>query len=321
MKKELNEIRKSKYFKYIIVFGLIKKVILLIILLFPLISSTQEEKEIDSIELNSNWKKSGKFTFLGNQSSYSYWTAGGQTSVSGTIKVDYDFNFENNGWNWDTKLITAYGLNSIGGTKYIKKTDDRIEINSLLGKKFTNNLIGNWSYSSFVNFKTQWTKGFRYSNSGGEETKTELSRFFSPAYLQIGVGLYWRKTKDLWVNFAPVTGRLIIVNKDFTQNLAEGKKYFGVKKGKNNRFELGASLSSYFKVQLLENVELENRLSLYSDYLENPGNIDLDYTITTIMKVNKYLTTNLIFQFIYDDNSIKRLQVREVMGIGLSLDI
>ena len=116
-------------------------------------------------------------------------------------------------------------------------------------------------------------------------------------------------------------GRLILVNKDFTQNLAEGKTYFGVKKGKNNRFELGASLSSYFKVQLLENVELENRLSLYSDYLENPGNIDLDYTITTIMKVNKYLTTNLIFQFIYDDNSIKRLQVREVMGIGLSLDI
>ena len=80
-------------------------------------------------------------------------------------------------------------------------------------------------------------------------------------------------------------------------------------------------MSSYFKVQLLENVELENRLSLYSDYLENPGNIDLDYTINTIMKINKYLTTNLIFQFIYDDNSIKRLQVREVMGIGLSIDI
>ena len=107
--------------------------------------------------------------------------------------------------------------------------------------------------------------------------------------MQIGVGLYWRKTKDLWVNFAPVTGRLILVNKDFTQNLAEGKTYFGVKKGKNNRFELGASLSSYFKVQLLENVELENRLSLYSDYLENPGNIDLDYTgITTVINSKTY---------------------------------
>ncbi len=39
------------------------------------------------------------------------------------------------------------------------------------------------------------------------------------------------------------------------------------------------------------------------------------------MKINKHLTTNLILQFIYDDNSVKRLQVREVMGIGLNLKI
>ena len=293
-----------------------------ILCLFFTLSVFAQEKANDTTELKSNWNNSGKFTFLGNQSSYSYWTAGGQTSLSGTIKIDYDFNFENNGWNWDTKLITAYGLNSIGGSKYLKKTDDRLEVNSLLGKKFTNNLIGNWSYSSFVNFKTQWTKGYRFrKNANGEEERTELTRFFSPAYLQIGVGLYWRKTKDLWVNFAPVTGRLIMVNRSFTENLADGKQYFGVNKGANSRFELGASLRSYFKFELIENVEVSNRISLYSDYLENSGNIDLDYTINTTMKVNKYLTTNLILQFIYDDNSIKRLQVREVMGIGINLKI
>jgi len=293
-----------------------------IFFLFFILNVLSQEKAIDSTNVKNNWTKSGNFTFLGNQSSYSYWTAGGQTSISGTIKIDYDFNFENNGWNWDTKVITAYGLNSIGGSKYLKKTDDRFEINSLLGKKFTNNLIGNWSYSSFINFKTQWTKGYRYrKNSNGEEERSELTRFFSPAYLQIGIGLYWRKSKDLWVNFAPVTGRLIIVNKFFTENLQDGKQYFGVNKGSNSRFELGASLRSYFKFEFIENVEISNRLSLYSDYLENSGNIDLDYTINTSMKINKHLTTNLILQFIYDDNSVKRLQVREVMGIGLNLKI
>ena len=293
-----------------------------IFFLFLILNVLSQEKAIDSTNIKNNWNKSGNFTFLGNQSSYSYWTAGGQTSISGTIKIDYDFNFEKNGWNWDTKVITAYGLNSIGGSKYLKKTDDRFEINSLLGKKFTNNLIGNWSYSSFINFKTQWTKGYRYrKNSNGEEERSELTRFFSPAYLQIGIGLYWRKSKDLWVNFAPVTGRLIIVNKFFTENLQDGKQYFGVNKGSNSRFELGASLRSYFKFEFIENVEISNRLSLYSDYLENSGNIDLDYTINTSMKINKHLTTNLILQFIYDDNSVKRLQVREVMGIGLNLKI
>ena len=295
--------------------------ILFLIIFFNLIN-LHAQKEIKKDSLETNWNLSGKFTFLGNQSSYSYWTAGGQTSVSGTIKVDYDFNYDKDGWNWDTKLITAYGLNSIGGSKFLKKTDDKLEINSLLGKKFTNNLIGNWSYSSFINFKTQWTKGYRFrKNSQGEEERTELTRFFSPAYLQVGVGLYWKKNKDFWINMAPFTGRLIIVNRYFTNNLEDNKRYFGVKKGKNSRFELGASIRSFFKFELVENVFVTNRISLYSDYLDNPANIDLDYTINTIMKVNKYLTTNLIIQFIYDHNSVKRLQVREVMGIGISLDI
>ena len=292
--------------------------ILFLIIFFNLIN-LHAQKEIKKDSLETNWNLSGKFTFLGNQSSYSYWTAGGQTSVSGTIKIDYDFNYDKDGWNWDTKLITAYGLNSIGGSKFLKKTDDKLEINSLLGKKFTNNLIGNWSYSSFINFKTQWTKGYRFrKNSQGEEERTELTRFFSPAYLQVGVGLYWKKNKDFWINMAPFTGRLIIVNRYFTNNLEDNKRYFGVKKGKNSRFELGASIRSFFKFELVENVFVTNRISLYSDYLDNPANIDLDYTINTIMKVNKYLTTNLIIQFIYDHNSVKRLQVREVMGIGIS---
>jgi len=298
------------------------KRLLVVIILFFSLNNTQSQNDKVQDSIDNSWLLSGKFTFLGNQSSYSYWTAGGQTSVSGTIKIDYDFNYDKNGWNWDTKLITAYGLNSVGGSKFLKKTDDKLEINSLLGKKFTNNLIGNWSYSSFINFKTQWTKGYRFrKNSEGQEERTELTRFFSPAYLQVGIGLYWKKNKDLWVNMAPVTGRLIMVNRFFTDNLEDNKQYFGVSKGKASRFELGASIRSFFKFELLENVFVSNRISLYSDYLDNPANIDLDYTINTEMKINKYLTTNLIIQFIYDHNSVKRLQVREVMGIGLSLDI
>ena len=113
---------------------------------------------------------------------------------------------------------------------------------------------------------------------------------------------------------------LIVVNKFFTNKLNENQEYFGVKKGATSRFELGASIRSFYKFEFLENVFITNRISLYSDYLENPENIDLDYTINTSLKVNKYLTTDLILQFIYDNNAVKRLQVRQVMGIGLSLN-
>ena len=275
-----------------------------------------------SNDIPEKWKNSGNALFLVNQSSFSNWTSGGQSSISGTLKIDYNFNYSDNGWDWDTKVISNFGLNKISGSDFLKKTDDRIEINSVLGKKFNNDIIGRWSYSSFFNFQTQFAKGYRFGrDANGNPNRTEKSRFFSPATIQLGVGMYWKKSKDLWVNVAPMTGKLILVNRRFTENLNENQTYFGVKKGGNSRFELGASIRSYYKSEIFENVTMENRLSLYSDYLDRPQNIDFDCTFNFIMKVNQYVSTNLIFQFVYDDNEIKRVQVREVLGVGLNIDL
>ena len=275
-----------------------------------------------SNDIPEKWKNSGNALFLVNQSSFSNWTSGGQSSISGTLKIDYNFNYSDNGWDWDTKVISNFGLNKISGSDFLKKTDDRIEINSVLGKKFNTDIIGRWSYSSFFNFQTQFAKGYRFGrDANGNPNRTEKSRFFSPATVQLGVGMYWKKSKDLWVNLAPMTGKLILVNKRFTENLNENQTYFGVKKGGNSRFELGASIRSYYKSEIFENVTMENRLSLYSDYLDRPQNIDFDCTFNFIMKVNQYVSTNLIFQFVYDDNEIKIVQVREVLGVGLNIDL
>ena len=292
------------------------KIIHLLIFLFinSLLFSQEEE--------DSKWKNSGNAIFLVNQSSFSNWSSGGQSSISGTLKIDYNFNYTDNGWDWDTKLISNFGLNKISGSDFLKKTDDKIEVNSVLGKKFNNDVIGKWSYSSFFNFQTQFAKGYRFGkDSNGNPNRTEKSRFFSPATLQLGVGLYWKKSKDFWVNVAPMTGKLILVNRFFTESLNETQTYFGVKKGGNSRFELGASVRAYYKSEIFENVSLENRLSLYSDYLDRPQNIDFDCTFNFVMKVNQYISTNLIFQFVYDDNDIKRVQVREVLGLGLNIDL
>jgi len=275
-----------------------------------------------SNDVPEKWKNSGNALFLVNQSSFSNWTSGGQSSISGTLKIDYNFNYSDNGWDWDTKVISNFGLNKISGSDFLKKTDDRIEINSVLGKKFNNDIIGRWSYSSFFNFQTQFAKGYRFGkDANGNPNRTEKSRFFSPATVQLGVGMYWKKSKNLWVNVAPMTGKLILVNRRFTENLNENQTFFGVKKGGNSRFELGASVRSYYKSEIFENVTMENRLSLYSDYLDRPQNIDFDCTFNFIMKVNQYVSTNLIFQFVYDDNEIRRVQIREVLGVGLNIDL
>ena len=289
-------------------------------LLFCSILISQEN--IDTLKVKTNWKTNGNAIFLINQSSFSNWTSGGQSSVSGTLKINYNLNYFDNGWAWDTKILSAFGLNKISGSDFLKKTDDRIEINSVVGKKFNNNLIGKWSYSSFFNFQTQFAKGYRFGkDTNGNSIRTEKSRFFSPATTQLGIGLYWKKDQNFWINVAPMTGKLILVNRLFTKNLNDNQSYFGVKQNGNSRFELGASVRSFYKTEIYENITLENRLSLYSDYLDKPKNVDFDYTLNVTMKVNKFISTNLVFQFVYYDNEIKIMQIREVLGVGLNIDL
>ena len=264
------------------------------------------------------WSYSGKASLLFNQTAFSQWASGGVNNISLGFSVDYEVHYRENGWSWDTKSSGSYGLSYIQGDKFLKKTNDRLEINSLLGKEFSDT----WSYSTILNFKSQIAHGYRFgTNEEGEETRSLRTQFFSPAYLQFGVGLYWKKSTDLWLNIAPFTQRITFVSRQFTQDLAEDKAYFGVSKGNSHLFELGASVSGFYKFEVLENIFIENRLALYTDYLGKPKNIDLDYSLTATMKVNEYISTQLEVQLVYDDNAVKNLQSREVFGVGLSLTL
>ena len=266
----------------------------------------------------TDWKRGGTAKLLFNQAAFSEWASGGQNSVSLSFHTDYDLSYTNNGWNWDTKFLGDFGLTKLSGSKYLRKTNDRFDLQSFLGKKFS----PTWSYSTVFGIKTQFSRGYKYGeDDNGNETRTLRTHFFSPVYIQLGVGLYWKKSKNLWVNVAPFTQRLTLVSRKFTMDLPEGKEYFGVRKGDNHRFELGASVNAFYKFSPMENMTLEQRLGLYSDYLDKAENVDLDYQIAAELQVNEYVSTNLILQLVYDDNAVKRLQVRQVFGVGVQMTL
>jgi hypothetical protein len=182
-----------------------------------------------------------------------------------------------------------------------------------LGKKAK----GYWFYSAFLNFKTQFTKGYDYDkDANGQEIRTEYTNFMSPANLSFGPGMLWKKSDNLKINLVPAAVKLVMVDKAFT---LPNDAYFGVEEGKSTRFEFGFNASAYAKIDLMENVAMENIINLYTNYLEDPKNVDLDYTMAIVMKVNKYLSANFIFQTIYDDNAFEGFQVREVLGVGFNL--
>ncbi|HNP33802.1 MAG TPA: DUF3078 domain-containing protein [Flavobacterium sp.] len=269
-----------------------------------LLKKTEEAVAKIKEEKPKGWEKKGMFTVLLNQANFNNWLAGGQNSIAGNAGLKYDFNYKSDTWTWDNKFSANYGLTKLQG-KELQKTDDRIEFNSLLGKKAS----GEWFYSAFFNFKTQFDSGFDPADN-----TIKLSHFFSPAYFQLGVGMLWKKSDNLKVNIAPATSKLIVVHKHFT-DLAPS---FGVEQGESTRYEFGAALNGYYKFNIMENVSAENILNLYTNYLEDAQNVDIDYTLNIVMKVNKFMSTNLSFQTIYDDNAFAGFQTREVVGIGIN---
>lgn len=277
-----------------------KKVLLSLVFILAIVSANAQEIPKDTTKL---WTKKGNVSLLFNQSAFNEkWLGGGVSNLAGNFGLNYDFNYKKGGVVWDNKFIVAYGLTKVKGSK-VSKTDDRLELNSLWGKK----VKGDWYYSLFFNFKTQM-------DSGLDKDDLKISHFFSPAYFQFGPGMLWKKSNNLSVNFSPATAKLILVHNHFT----DFGPSFGVLQGDTSRFEFGASITAYYKLVVMANVSIENRLNLYSNYLDDPQNVDIDYQTNVIMRINRYLSANLALQAIYDDNSIQAVQVKEVFGLGVN---
>jgi hypothetical protein len=277
--------------------------LLLILCLVIASSSYTQEKKKDTVP-QPKWNVNGRLAFIFNQSSFSNWASGGQNTVAGNINLNYDFNYKKENINWDTRIITGYGLSHISEKGY-RKTDDRFELNTLLGVKTSTY----WFLSFIGNFRTQYTKGFDYK----KEPKQLVSAFLAPAYLTFGPGMLYKKSDDLSLNIAPATARYTFVSDFFSGR-------FGVKEGENTAFSLGFNLSGYYKFSIMENVEMENIISMYADYLANVGNVDLDYQTNIRFKVNNYIKMQMTFHTIIDDNSSSRIQFRQLFGLGVNYD-
>jgi hypothetical protein len=278
-----------------------KKTALYLAIVLITISANAQEIAKDTTKL---WTKKGNMSLLFNQSTYNKkWLGGGTSNIAGNFGLNYDFNYKKGDVVWDNKFILAYGLSKIKDDEKTAKTDDRLELNSLWGKKAS----GQWYYSMFFNFKTQMDSGF-------DSNRQLISHFFSPAYFQLGPGMLWKKSNNLSVNFSPATARLIIIHPHFT----DFGTSFGVLQGDSSRFEFGASISGYYKFNIMTNVGIENRVNLYANFLDKPQNVDIDYQMNVVMRINKFLSANVALQAIYDDNTIKAVQLREVFGLGVN---
>lgn len=277
----------------------------------------------------SFWKKTNSLGLDINQGTFSNWSAGGYSSVSGIVKGDFNRTYEKGRTIWVNELKVRYGLNKQENVE-LRKTDDVLSINSSFGYK--SSVKSNWYYSAKMTLNTQMANGYAYPN-----VEDPISRAFAPAYLFVGIGAEYFKN-DFKAYISPVTLKSTLVLDEVLANKGEFGLDGGIfdaegnliKPGKKSRNELGFLFTSEWKKPLMTNVLLKNNLTLYTDYLNNFGNVDVDWQLTLEMKVNSLLKATLGGHLIYDDdiknkrdvNGVQitegpRVQFKQLLSVGL----
>ncbi|WP_372947933.1 DUF3078 domain-containing protein [Mariniphaga sp.] len=261
------------------------------------------------------WKVTGQASVNVSQISFSNWIGGGKNSVSGVGLFDLNAIYQKEKIQWDNTLKTGYGLLKEDEDQAVK-TDDKLELNSKLGVQMKNEHL---LYSTYANFLTQFANGYKYPN-----TTDKISTLFAPAYLTVATGFDYQPSENFSLFFTPVSGKFTFV----TDEELSAAGAFGVEPGKKARAEMGAIVKSEFKTPVVKNVDLATTLTLFSNYFNNPQNIDVNWDIALNMKINDYLSANLLTNLIYDHdilipiddegNTGRRVQLKQLFGVGLS---
>lgn len=261
---------------------------------------------------DSAWTRAGLAGINLSQISLSNWAAGGENAIGFDLIFNYKADYKKDRHLWQNRLEFAYGLNKTesNGTK---KTNDKIYLSSIYGYQLAKNLY----LSGLLNFQTQFAKGYDYNVN----PDIFISRFMSPGYLMTGAGLTWTPKRWFSATLSPATWRGTFVSSKILSNQGD----FGVTPGKHLFSEFGANLRMEATYEFLKNMTIYSRLDLFSNYLKDPQNVDVDWNVQLNMTINKWFSANISTNMIYDDN-IKitqkdgskgpRLQFKEVLGIG-----
>ncbi len=293
---------------------------------------TQRKKRF---RVPSFWERIHELDVQLSEVAFVNWNAGGENAVSAIGKFYVARNYKFRYFQWDNDLELRFGWNAQEGRKW-RKTDDAIRLSSTLG--YRRDTISNWYYSVKMNFNTQFADGFKYPNRD-----EAISRFMAPGYLFLGAGTsYIPEGKKFNLYISPLTFKGTFV---LDQELAD-KGAFGVQEalldaggnvvtpGENLFAELGFLVTHKWEFDLMEDISVKQDLSLYTDYLRVFGNVDVDWQLRFLFKVNEYISATLLAHMIYDDDikfdrevapdgtvvdeGSPRTQFRQQLGIGIN---
>ncbi len=276
------------------------------------------------------WKIGGVIAINLSQQNSAYWVGANEKfalNVGAAADLYANYAEKKNTWDNTLKMNYAFTHNESQG---VRKTSDFIDLYTKYGRDLSKN--GKTFLALIGNFRSQFTDGYDYSLDPTRRT----SDFFAPATILLTPGLEWRPSKYFSLFASPIGGKWVVVSNDpYSYSYPGGlrpdgtqespiSELYGVNPQRKVDAQFGAFISAKFDKEILKNVLYTSRLDLFSNYLNNPQNIDIFWTNNLIFKVNKWLVLSYQWNVAYDDDFVPegvsgpRTQFLGTFGIGVA---
>lgn len=236
------------------------------------------------------WKYRTEASFSLNQGMVSNWVKGGENNISTALDITWFADYNNK-----SKLLSSanfarikYGLIK-SGSESIRKNLDLLETNSKLNHK----AFGKFDFSGIMLFKTQVSKGYNYPDT------IPVSKLLNPAILTLGFGLDYKPNKKTSINLSPLSYKATFVP---DTSAIEQTKY-GIAPDRRSKHEPGASFMIMNEMRPMKNMTVTNRLQLFTNYVNNPLNIDVDWEMIIQANLNWFTDVRLNTHLIFDDDT------------------
>ncbi len=266
------------------------------------------------------WRYDLAGSFSLNQNYLSYWAQGGESSFAGMLDIGGIAKYTNKDTKseWTNRARLRYGALRTKEQGY-RVSADILELNSQYNKVMINKL----DFSSILYFKSQIAKGYNYPNDS-----IAVSRFLNPGTFTVGMGVEYKPFANTLLNFSALSYKntfvLDTINYDQTNH--------GVETGKRSRQEVGGQLVINNSVTVFDGLKITNAIRLFSNYIEKPQNVDVDWETTFERQINWFFSVKLNFHIIYNDDikfpiirdddterKAPRTQFNQFLGLALSV--
>jgi hypothetical protein len=238
-------------------------------------------------------------------------------------------NYSENGWLWNNSASILFAVQRIGAgvsgldpdkSLPFEKTIDELRLASNVGLQMSE--TSKWYYSLDFTFLSQLTS--TYPGNLLSETASApnpISRLLSPAQITLSPGAKYVPNENFNLFLSPASVKMIIVaNDDIAALGIHGNPWTSETDFENTEFQFGMTAgadytSKYFDDRLL----FTSGLRLFTNYLENPQNIDVDWRNELAFQIVKGLNLSLNLNFFYDDDIPVQITDYDFPG-GVKLD-